>query len=225
MKYLFLAAIAPIVFLLSYIHKKDPHPETKKLLKKIFIFGCLSTIPVMFAEGAYSAMFGEAETFMGVFIGIALAEEFFKWIVIYILCYRNQEFDESYDAVVYSAFSSLGFACIENILYVVFMGGIGVGILRALTAVPGHLCNSIIMGYFIGQARAAKAKGKSAFPLLFCSLLLPTLVHCIYDYLLGIGEIFLWIPYFIAIVVVCILTVRHAAKNNTLFPDSTPQLN
>lgn len=222
MKYLFLAAIAPIVFLLSYIHKKDPHPESKKLLRKVFIFGCLTTIPVMFAEGAYSAMFGETETFMGVFMGVALVEEFFKWIVIYILCYRNQEFDESYDAIVYSAFSSLGFACIENILYVVFMGGIGVGILRALTAVPGHLCHAIVMGYFIGKARSAKTKGQSTGGYLFLSLLMPVLTHCLYDYFLVAEQVFAWLFFTVALFIACFIIVKNASKNNEVFITASP---
>lgn len=222
MKYLFLAAIAPIIILLAYIHKKDPHPESKKLLRKIFIFGCLTTIPVMFAEGAYTAMFGETETFMGVFMGVALVEEFFKWIVIYILCYRNQEFDESYDAIVYSAFSSLGFACIENILYVVFMGGIGVGILRALTAVPGHLCHAIVMGYFIGKARSAKAKGQSAGGYLFLSLLMPVLTHCLYDYFLVAEQVFAWLFFTIALFIACFVITKNASKNNEVFATTSP---
>lgn len=226
---LFLLGIAPIILLLNYIKKKDPHPEPKDLLKKVFIFGCIIAIPVVICEFLYSALFipagSDATSFSDVFFGVALIEEFFKWIVVYFLCFKSIHFDESYDAIVYSAYSSLAFACIENLGYIFLNGGLITGIVRAFTAVPGHLCNSIIMGYFIGQARAAKAKGKSAFLRLFCSLLLPSLVHCIYDYLLGIGEILLWIPYFIAVVVVCIFIVRHAAKNNTLFSDSTPQLN
>lgn len=228
-RYLFLLGIAPIVLLLNYIKKKDPNPEPKGLLKKIFVFGCIIVIPTVICEALYQILFMSADSelvaFQDVFFGVALIEEFFKWIVVYFLCFKNEHFDESYDAIVYSSHSSLAFACIENLGYIFLIGGFVTGIFRAFTAVPGHLCNSIIMGYFVGQARAAKAQGKSAFPSLVCSLLLPTLVHCLYDYLLEIEAILLWIPYFIGVVISCILIVKHAAKNNTLFSDSTPQLN
>lgn len=233
MQYLFMLAIAPILLLLSYIKKKDPNPEPKDLLKKIFIFGCLAVIPVLICEKIYDDFFitTEVESFTDVFLGTALIEEFFKWIVIVAICFKSKHFDESYDAIVYSAYSSLAFACIENIGYVFLIGGIATGILRAFTAVPGHLCDGIIMGYFIGKARLAKANNKSAFPSLFMSLFLPTLIHCIYDYLLGIGEVepfLIWIGFFITLVVVCVAIVQHSAKNNVAIsdnlttPDQTP---
>lgn len=224
MQSLFLLAIVPIILLLSYIKKKDPNPEPKDLLKKIFIFGCLSVIPVLICEKIYDDFFitSEVESFTDVFLGTALVEEFFKWIVIIAICFKSKHFDESYDAIVYSAYSSLAFACVENIGYVFLIGGVATGILRAFTAVPGHLCDGIIMGYFIGKARLAKANNKSAFPSLFMSLFLPTLIHCIYDYLLGIGEVepfLIWVGFFITLVIVCVAIVQHSAKNNVVIQD------
>lgn len=223
MRYLFLLAIAPVLFLLSYIKKKDPNPEPKELLRKIFIFGCLTVIPVLICEGFYDGLFipegTETESFTDVFFGVAFIEEFFKWIVIYAICFKSNHFDETYDAIVYSAYSSLAFACVENVLYVLMYGGV-VGILRALTAVPGHLCHSIIMGYFVGKARHAKAQNKSVFFLLVCSLFLATLTHCIYDYLLEIESILLWLPFFVTLVITCVVIVNQSAKNNLAISDN-----
>lgn len=224
MQYLFLLAIAPVIFLLSYIKKKDPNPEPKDLLKKIFIFGCLTVIPVLILEVLYDYFFvpegTEVESFADVFLGVAFIEEFFKWLVVYILCFKSKHFDETYDAIVYSAYSSLAFACIENIGFVLLGGGI-VGILRAFTAVPGHLCHGIIMGYFIGKARLNKSQNKSIFLPIFCSLFLSTLAHCIYDYLIEIKAILAWLIFFITLVVVCIIIVKRTAKNNVAISDSS----
>ena len=217
MQYLFLLAVAPIFFLLLYIKKKDPNPEPKDLLKKIFLFGCLMVFPVIVCEIAYEFLFiGEKETesFIDVFLGVAFIEEFFKWIVVYLICFRSKHFDETYDAIVYSAYSSLAFACVENIGYVVLDGDMTVGIIRALTAVPGHLCNGIIMGYYLSKARSAKAQNKSAFGLLLCSLFVPALIHCLYDYFLEIEAIILWIIYFIVVLILCVSTVKKSARNN-----------
>ena len=59
--------------------------------------------------------------------------------------------------IVYAVFSSLGFACIENILYVL-SGGVGIAILRAILSVPGHMCFGVIMGYFLSQAKVNQVK-------------------------------------------------------------------
>lgn len=223
MEYLFLLAIAPVIFLLSYIKKKDPNPEPKDLLKKIFIFGCLTVIPVIILEVLYDHFFipegTEVESFADIFLGVAFIEEFFKWLVVYILCFKSKHFDETYDAIVYSAYSSLAFACIENIGFVILGGGI-VGILRALTAVPGHLCHGIIMGYFIGKARLNKTQGKSIFLPIFCSLFLSTLTHCIYDYLIEIKAFLAWLIFFVALVIISIIVVKRTAKYNVAISDS-----
>lgn len=224
MQYLFLLAVAPVIFLLAYIRNKDPNQEPKNLLKKIFIFGCLTVIPVLIFETLYDGLFiGEKETesFSDIFFGVALIEEFFKWLVVYALCYKAKHFDETYDAIVYAGYSSLAFACIENIGYVFLEGGAFVAILRALTAVPGHLCDGIIMGYYIGKARHAKSQKRGTFGLLFCSLFVPTLAHCIYDYLLEIESVALWLLFFFVSVIICISIVKKAAKNNIAITDET----
>lgn len=230
MEYLLILAIAPVILLLSYVKKKDPNPEPKELLRQIFILGCVSVIPAIALELAFSAIFvgeGEARSFFDVFFGVALIEELVKWIVIYIICFKNKHFDESYDAIIYAAYSALAFACIENIGYVLFDedgAGLFVGILRAFTAVPGHLFDGVIMGYYFAKARSAKAQNKGTFGLLFCSLLMPSVVHAIYDYLLMRGEIgpfLIWVVFFIGLAIFCVSLIKKSAKNNVAISDAT----
>ena len=143
MEFLLYAAIIPIIGLGYYIYKKDTHKEPSGLLAKIFGFGCLTVIPVFICELILSKLFpykGVANgiiLFINVFISIGLVEEGFKWIVTKRYGYNSDSFDEIYDIIVYAVFASLGFACIENILYV-FSGGLVTAITRALLAVPGH---------------------------------------------------------------------------------------
>jgi hypothetical protein len=57
-------------------------------------------------------------------------------------------------------------------------GGLGVGVLRALTAVPGHAFDGAILGYFVGQAKFFPAhKGR----LVLSGYLLATVAHGVYD--------------------------------------------
>jgi protease PrsW len=79
---------------------------------------------------------------------------------------------------------SMGFATIENILYVA-QGGIGVAILRIFTAVPAHATFGVLMGYFVGLA---KFKGMQTGPYLLLGLITAILFHGAYDFGLFTGN-------------------------------------
>ncbi len=215
-------AIVPIIILLNFVKSKDPHPENSKLLGKIFGFGCASSILAIIGEVAFSYFWPNSitPTYSDIFvenvIGVALIEEFVKWLVIWRLCYRSRDFDETYDAIVYAAYSSLGFACVENILYVL-MYGYGTGIMRAFTSIPGHLCFAVIMGYFLGRARLAKSEGDLSAGYIMLSLIIPTLIHGIFDFLLSTDNelhIYLWFAFIIGLFIFCFNLVSRSAKHN-----------
>ena len=75
---------------------------------------------------------------------------------------------------------SLGFATVENIMYVL-SSGLSTAILRALTAVPAHTIFAIVMGYYISMGKFAH---KKRFYYKFMSLTAPTLLHGTYDFIL-----------------------------------------
>ena len=89
-------------------------------------------------------------------LGAAIPEELFKFLVLRWYVWRKPHFDEPLDGVVYGATASLGFATLENILYV-GSHGLEMAVLRALTAVPGHAFTGVVMGAFLGRARFAEA--------------------------------------------------------------------
>ena len=220
-------AVLPVVLLLWFIYKKDPHPEPRKVLSKVFLFGCLTAIPVIICEIIADLILESVDTstygnlFLSVFFGVGLIEEFFKWGVVRLLCFKDKEFDETYDAIVYAAFSSLGFACVENILYVV-EGGFGVGIGRALLSVPGHACFGIAMGYFFGLAKKAQAEGRSSSGMQFMALLVPSLLHTAYDFFLEMDtelglEILVWFAFVIIMFVISLVCVFSSSKNSVYF--------
>ena len=220
---LFKIAVLPVIFLLYFVHKKDPHPEQMKFLMKIFGLGCLSAIPVLFCEMFYDRVlqipdsYGSFALFWNTFWGIAFVEETFKWIAMFAMSYRSKKFDETYDGIAYGAFSSMGFACIENLLYVVLGFSVVTGILRAITAVPGHFCYGVIMGYFMSKARYNKENGKSGIIYILLSILIPTALHALYDYLIlddtGLN-ILIWFVLIIAMFISCFILIIRAAKNN-----------
>ena len=226
MIYLLLLAILPVILLCLFIYKKDVNREPKGLLAKMFIFGFLSAIPIVIIElllGIFFSTKGETNfliLFINVFISVALIEEGFKWLVVKIFGYNNKEFDEVYDVIVYSVFASLGFACIENILYVLG-GGIGTAIVRAILSVPGHMCFGVIMGYFLSQSKVNQNNGNYSIYTrnIIFSILFPTLAHTIYDALLfyavetaSILTILIFLVFDIVMVVLCFITVGKTSK-------------
>ena len=194
MRTLLYLSLLPVVVIAIFIYKKDKNKEPGGLLVKLFLEGVGAAFIAMALESIWGAIqaniFPNAEDaglplIVKVFIGIALMEEFSKWIMAYFGSYNHKEFDEVYDIIIYSVFVSLGFAGFENILYV-FTGGVMTGIVRAVLAVPGHAFFGIMMGYYLGKAKyeelhlnyAAKTKN------VILSIVVPTIFHGIYDYCL-----------------------------------------
>ena len=151
---LFLAVI-PVIVICTYIYLKDRNKEPWSLLIKLFVLGISSCFLVLMISGvlfeifpfmnkdtAYMTFF---EVMAYAFIGVAFIEELCKWLMVYIGSYTNKAYDELYDGIVYSVYVSLGFAFLENLLYVFKNQSIVVGISRGLLAVPGHACDAVFM--------------------------------------------------------------------------------
>ena len=219
-------AIVPVIFLLAFIYKKDTKSEPMNMVVKIFFLGVFSCIPTVIVELLLGNMFSTdefsslARLFINVFIGVALVEEFFKWIIVKLVGYNNSNHDETYDAIVYSVFASLGFACFENIWYV-FSYGFDTALVRAFSAVPGHACFGVIMGYFFSKAKQSVHNGSNNEGMyLLLSLVIPTLVHTIYDFLIFSSVELLsiiWFLFVITLFIVCFILVSKAAKENAYF--------
>ena len=212
---LLLISILPVYLICLYVYKKDDKKEPSKLLRKLFIFGMLSCIPAAILEIILEPFFGVEENrnlivwFIYATSSIALVEELFKWLVVYKISYSHKAFDQVYDAIVYAVFVSLGFACLENILYVLD-SGIKVGLFRALTAIPGHAYDAIIMGNYLGLAKIADINNNSKLfkKNLLLSILLPTLAHGIYDYCLFSENYILVGIFFVFIVFIYIHSIK-----------------
>ncbi|MBR4509611.1 MAG: PrsW family intramembrane metalloprotease, partial [Ruminococcus sp.] len=132
----------------------------------------------------------------------------------------SKEFNYTYDAVVYAVSVSLGFAALENILYV-FDGGFSTAILRALTSVPGHTLFAVFMGYHYGIAKKAFCSKKVGLTIVsFCiSLILPILIHGFYDFCLFMQN---WLFIFIFLGFDVILTVLGFLVVNKLSREDSP---
>ena len=224
---LFVLSALPVVLLATFIYMKDKNKEPSKLLLKLFLGGFLSvmiTLVLSLMLEIFIPLFrldtdklNLIELVFYAFINVALVEEFSKWIITYNFSYNDNNLDEVYDMIVYSVFVALGFAFVENVLYV-FEGGIGTGIIRALLAVPGHACDGAIMGYYLGLSKLSeinkndKLKKKN----ILLSVLIPTLMHGIYDYCLFTGEFIFIIIFYIFVFIVYIITLKRIKRLSSI---------
>ncbi|WP_144511319.1 glutamic-type intramembrane protease PrsW [Bacillus sp. FJAT-22090] len=188
-------AIAPALALLSYFYlRKEIAKEPSKLLLHSFIYGAILTFPILFIQH----VFQEEEIFSSLFIHQALVtsalEEFFKWLILLIAIYKHVEFNDPYDGILYGASVALGFATVENILFLLNFG-MNEAFLRALLPVSSHALFGVVMGYYFGRAKfspSRKAKNEIAYAFLASFAL-----HTIYNSILIIKglDLILIVPF------------------------------
>ena len=176
-------AVLPAWLLIRYFVNSDKYPEPPELIRKTFWRGIGIIIPVLIVALPLTVLGGRLgdvhlQSLYSAFATAAIPEEFFKFCVLYYFCSKLDEFDEPMDGIVYGATISLGFAAFENILY--SSGDIGVGLLRAFTAVPAHAAWGGIMGCLFARAHFAGEKPGFFHKALF----IPILLHGLYNFFL-----------------------------------------
>ncbi len=198
---LLILSLAPVVIIAAYIYFRDKYEkEPFRLLFFALLAGALTVIPILFLETFLDKFTGLFPRYIAAawnaFVVAAFSEELFKYIALYLLIWKSSEFNEKFDGIVYATFVSLGFAAVENVMYVTD-GGLQTGITRAVTAVPAHAIFGITMGFYFGLARFYRKEEKA---LKMKAFLLPMLLHGIYDFILFTGLAWLTVV-FLAFVV------------------------
>lgn len=221
--YLLALAIAPGIAICFYIYFKDKYEkEPIRLLVISFILGVLSVVPTLLLSELGTYLFGLEPTssnlifsLISCVIGIGLVEEFSKFIFVRYYAYKKDDFNEPFDGIVYCVMVSMGFATIENILYVAASGA-STGWLRMFTAVPMHAVFAIVMGYYLGVQKSFGSKTAALQGLLLAALL-----HGIYDFVLmypGIHPGLQFIGFFACL----FFGFRFARKAIRLHQESSP---
>ena len=200
--FLLLAALVPAAFLMVQVYRLDRiEKEPAGLLLKLALFGALSGLAAGAIEGALTRVLdvtlggSTLRLVLENFLAVALVEEACKRWVVLKFAWNHPAFDYRFDAVVYCVFSALGFAALENILYVAEYG-FAVAVSRALLSVPGHCFFVVYMGIYLGQAKMAERAMQRYYielpdetpgQYLRASLLVPTLLHGFWDFSLSVG--------------------------------------
>src|SRR5262245_37159942 len=186
-------AAAPSLFLLTFFYLKDRYePEPLRHIVMAFglgvyamiaATGMATTVESWFSPGWLRAG-GVAARLTDAFLLCGLIEELAKWVVLMAAIYHWQEFDEPLDGVVYGVAVALGFATLENVLFVTRLG-LTVAWQRALFAVPAHALFGATMGYYAGRTKFDR--GSVLWRDHALCLFAPAAFHGLYDFALHRG--------------------------------------
>lgn len=165
--------------------------EPKQFVLKVLLWGAILSIPCvpleLGAEAILKMFFDEETLRYAMFentLGVGFIEELSKFVVLMIFVWRNDNFDYTFDGIVYACAASLGFAALENIEYIISYGAeISIG--RAIFSIPGHTTFGVFMGYYLSRAKKVYCNNKSPLYFMCLALIVPTLIHGAYDFLLS----------------------------------------
>lgn len=218
---LLLLALAPGLTIALYIYLRDRYErEPFKALALTFVLGALGAIAAAMLEAAFPYQEKSATmlaTAANATLVVAPIEETVKFLAVWLLVFRAPVFNEPFDGVVYCVIASMGFATLENLMYVLG-GGMHVALERAFVSVPGHAAFGAIMGYYVGRARF-ETGGKRRL-LLLQGLLYAAIAHGLFDFGLlsrtgwGIACAALT---FIAALILALLAIRASSAESGAF--------
>jgi RsiW-degrading membrane proteinase PrsW (M82 family) len=196
-------SILPALLLVVYVWYSDVTArEPLTLMAATFLIAVLTAGFAAVLNGVLQPVFS-AVGFLGMvlffYLVVGPVEETVKLLAVWVYAYDDERFDAVIDGAVYGAVAGLGFATIENAIYIsrtvgevgsVSLGleliGIGGDITatRALAG-PGHVIYSSFAGYYLGLA---KFNSDNSGPLVVKGLIVAAVIHATYNATVGIGS-------------------------------------
>ena len=197
LSYIGFAFLPPILWLLFYL-REDNHPEPKLLLLLVFVGGMLSAFLALIGEclwmtistGSCQGGIDSTISPLVMFGVIALIEEYCKYLSVRVIAEKRPDFDEPIDAMIYMMTAAMGFAALENLLFVFpifrlnIFSGLEITTNRFLGANLLHALSSGIVGFFL--ARAFFSPKRHHFVIL--GIILATIMHTLFNYLILIRD-------------------------------------
>lgn len=230
MRFFIVAAVLPAVALMFYIYRMDrAEKEPPGLLCLLAALGALACLPAAGLEKLLGNILGHLVVPQSMlyfalyaFLVVGLSEEGCKYFLLYRATWRHPAFNYRFDGIVYAVFVSLGFAALENILYV-FRYGPDVLLSRAIFSIPGHMTFGVFMGVFYSHARLCLAyqSGRGVRHYQRLALFVPLLLHGFFDFCLFIDLHWLsllFLVFVLALDISAFLLIRRQSHTDRPFP-------
>lgn len=177
----FLISVLPCISWLLFYLRQDVHPESKKKIIEIFLWGVIIVTPALVIEQVFSTILPQellnTSPFWFAFyyiIGVGLVEESLKYLVVKLRVLDSSHFDEPIDTMLYLIVAGLGFATVENTIVIFDIKSLEeaavVSMIRLLTAVFLHTLSAAITGYFLALSIYKKNRAISISGLSLAAL-------------------------------------------------------
>jgi len=196
----------PALALAGYVYLSDiSSGEPLGTLVATFILSVLFASFAALVNSLLSPVeaFGVVGSVLFFFLVVGPVEETVKLLSVRLYAYRQTSFDSVIDGAVYGAVAGLGFATIENAIYIrrgldmtgepaaaasavgllQLAAGSDITVARALAG-PGHVVYSAFAGYYLGLA---KFNREHWGPIVVKGILIAALIHAVYNSLAGVG--------------------------------------
>jgi RsiW-degrading membrane proteinase PrsW (M82 family) len=183
---LFCAAVVPAFLILSYGIVKFRDSWISEPLWTAFFLGGVGVIGAIPIELVLQKLVDLAafdplpKAAMEAFFVAAIPEEAIKFLLLVGAAERHVDVRRRIDIFTLALAVSVGFAMVENLFYVVAPGDWRfVAAIRAISAVPGHGIDGLVMGALVAAARLS---GTALRPMLALALAVPVVLHAAYDF-------------------------------------------
>lgn len=200
------AGIVPCFLWLLFYLRRDRHPEPKKEILAVFLLGAGMTLPAMALEIFLVNIFENLpwpayfSLIVSNVIAIAFIEESAKYAAVWLkeqAVNQNYQLDEPVDFVIYMVVAALGFATVENLLFLLptvqqqFLNGavfpqadgmvflISLSLFRALSAILLHTLSSGILGYYMAMTFCHRERKLS---ILAAGFIVVSCLHGLYNF-------------------------------------------
>lgn len=183
-------SLLPCVLWLWYFYSKSVYKRPPlRLIAGTFLLGSVSTVLALalnlLGQSFFLSLLGRSQLshILVLFFVVGPIEELVKLLVVYVYAYRQPEFDEPLDGVIYATAAGLGFAAVENVIYLSQNSPLLV-LLRGPLSNPGHALFSSLWGLSLSQAKAAPNITRQRLPIIARGWLMASVLHASFDTLL-----------------------------------------
>ncbi len=213
----FLGGIIPsLLWLWFWLKEDDKHPEPKILLTIVFIMGMASVLVVLPIQKFIQNIISSPDIQLVLWASV---EEIFKYIAVLLILYKTNNADEPIDWPIYLITSALGFAALENALFLIKPFSISeatvallTGQLRFLGATLLHTISSGTIGIAIGLSFYMQEFKKKWS--LFIGFIVAITLHSVFNFFIikNEGNDFLKVFAFLWVVTIIVMLLFEKVR-------------
>ncbi len=155
--------IPSLIWLWFWMHEDNKHKEPRKIILITFLLGMCGAFVALFLQNMLNTYFNwegiDINNYKTVNLIFVIIEEFVKFACAYVIFFRTKLFDEPIDAFIYLMTAAIGFAAMENSLYLIkpLIEGQTLNLIintniRFVGANILHIASSGILALFIGYS-------------------------------------------------------------------------